>query len=543
MEQDIILGIDLGTTFSAMAYVDRFGKPNIIPNSDGHATTPSGIYFYEEEACVVGLEAIKMAVVDPPNVARFVKRNMGEQDFELFFYERTYTPQELSAFILRKLKEDAEEALGQEVKRAVITVPAYFNSAQRAATAEAGAIAGLEILSILNEPTAAAVYLAMDELGGAHRMLVFDLGGGTFDVTLMEIDGLTLRTVASDGNAELGGKDWDDRLVNHVAERFEQQYGLDPRDDVRPYQELYERCLAAKVALSTKPRAAIPVIYQGKRAVIKVTRDEFEGLTRDLVQQCEDTCDLVLGKAGVRWEELDEVLMVGGSSRMPMIRQMLTRRSGFKDFRQVNPDECVALGASLVAVFRHQADHPALVSSRRAIQERAGGRLSHGALLDLDDGVDQSRHQATALRSGLPEVAIQDATSHPLGVVVLDRAHREQVVNIIPEATPLPCERRSRFAYAYDNMTAVRVTVTEGEGGTRDEVSVVGEVVLDRLPPRPRGTPIEVIYRYTTDQILEVDIVDLQTGASRRASINLSGALGEDRLTRAREFVSRAALQ
>jgi len=541
MSKEIILGIDLGTTFSAMAYVDQFGKANILPNADGHATTPSATYFYDVDACVVGEEAIKMVVVDPAHVARFVKRSMGEHHYELMFFNNTYTPQELSAFILRKLKEDAEEMLGQEVTKAVITVPAYFNAAQRGATAAAGELAGLEVLSILNEPTAAAIHLAMDQLGTDHRMMVFDLGGGTLDVTLMEISGLELKTISSDGNAELGGKDWDDRLVNHVAEAFSVQFdGEDPRDDPRPYQELYERCLQAKIALSRQTRAAIPVSYSGHRTVVKVTRDDFAQMSADLVQQCEDTCLLVMEKAGMAWSDLDEVLLVGGSTRMPMIRDMLSRISGFASFRDVNPDEAVALGASLVAVFRHQTDHPALSNYRREVLTRAGLNPDDRTT-DLVQLGDEHLQQASAV--GLPPLSIQDAASHPLGVIVLDRHHRERVVNLIPEASALPCERKSRFAYAYDNMTAVRVTVTEGAGRTRDEVAVVGELVLDKLPPRPRGTPIDVVYRYTADQILEVDILDVQTGASRRARINLSGELDESRMVEAREQVRRAQMR
>ena len=560
-DETIILGIDLGTTYSAMAYVDRYGKPNILPNADGHATTPSALYFYDQGECVVGQEAVKMSVVDPANVVQFIKRAMGDTDYVLEFHEQPYTPQELSAFVLRKLKEDAEEALGLDVTQAVITVPAYFNAAQRAATAQAARIAGLQALSILNEPTAAAIALAMEKLGGQHRMMVFDLGGGTFDVTVMEIDGTELRTIASDGNAELGGKDWDDRLVNHVAERFMELYdGLDPRDDPRPYQELYERCLMAKIALSSKPRAAIPVTYKGKRAAIKVTREDFQGLCQDLVDQCETTCNIVLEKAGIGWGDLDEVLLVGGSTRMPMIRHLLASRSGWAHFRDINPDECVALGAALAAVFRHQTEHPALRVYRDEVLARAGKTSGDGPILDLGDDVSAPPDTPTPIKQvdedddpwghgefsayghGLPKVDIQDVCTHPLGVVVLDRQHNERVVNLIREHTPLPCEKRSRFAYAYDNMTAVRVQVTEGAGLVPEEVTVIGDLVLSKLPPRPRGTPIEVVYRYTADSILEVDVIDVETKAVRRGSIRLRGGLDERELQVAEERMQRARL-
>lgn len=583
---DIVLGIDLGTTFSAMSFVNNYGKPEIVPNEEGYPTTPSVVHFYDEDACVVGEEAVKMVVVDPENVVRFIKRNMGEGGFALEFFGRPYTPQEISALILKKLKEDAEELLGREIRDAVITVPAYFNSAQRGATAEAGAIAGLRVLSIINEPTAAAISYGMDRLGGQRKLMVFDLGGGTFDVTVMEINGTRLRTLASDGNAELGGKDWDDRLLNYVAEEFYNRFQLDPRDDPAPYQELYERCLHAKIALSNKDRAVVPVNYRGNRMVVSVSRAQFEDLTSDLVQMCEDTCQIVLEKAGLSWSALDDVLLVGGSTRMPMVRRRLQRLSGQAPAVGVNPDECVALGAALAGVFRHRPNHPALLAQRQEVAQRSKaqpepatsspppprepavpkrparatpaerartGGLSIGmadggsraAALGMADGGHRAlgslpppeapppTDAPEKMGHGLPGVTIQDATTHPLGIVVLDAQRRERVVELIAESTPLPHEFHGRFAYAYDNMTAVRVEVTEGVGSTRDEVSVIGKVELTGLPPRPRGTPIDVIYAYGVNQILSVKVIDVETGRSRSARIKFQGGLTREQLERA----------
>ncbi len=565
MSDDVVLGIDLGTTFSAMAVVDRFGKPLVVTNSEGRPITPSVVHFYDHDACVVGDEAVKMVVLDPANVVRFIKRSMGEPDFALEFFGRSYSPQELSAIILKKLKEDAEEALGIEIRDAVITVPAYFQSPQREATREAGTIAGLNVLSIINEPTAAAISYGIERLGGHRRILVFDLGGGTFDVTVMEIKGISFRTLSSDGNAELGGKDWDDRLVNHVAERFVERFGLDPRDETQPYQELYERCLSAKIALSTKPKAVVPVNFQGQRMVVTVTREEFDAMTADLVEQCAETTHIVLRDAGMTWADLDEVLLVGGSTRMPMIRDRLRRMAGRVEASGVNPEECVALGAALAGVLRHRPDHPALVPHRQALARRAKdtteGRASTeapgadptapslpGAGVISQPGA-HAAHKPAPLAApspaaaedpvhmgyiGLPPVQVVDATSHPLGIVVLDRAHKERVVTLIPKATAVPCEKRGRFAYAYDNMTAVRVEVTEGAGSSRDEVKVIGEVILDDLPPRPKGTPIDVIYRYGLNQILEIDIVDVETKRVRRARMDLKGELDSAALDKAK---------
>ncbi|MEQ1564422.1 MAG: Hsp70 family protein [Myxococcota bacterium] len=570
-EDDIVLGIDLGTTFSAMATVNEHGKPEIIANSEGFPTTPSIVHFYDEDACVVGEEAVKMVVIDPENVVRFIKRHMGEEDFTLEFYGRQYTPQEISALILRKLKDDAEEVMGREIRDAVITVPAYFHSAQRGATAEAGAIAGLNVLSIINEPTAAAIAYGLDRIGGQRKLLVLDLGGGTFDVTVMEIRGTKLSTIASDGNAELGGKDWDDRLLNHVADEFFGKYAIDPRDDPAPYQELYERCLHAKISLSTKDKAVIPVNHRGHRLAVKVDRELFEVLTRDLVQQCEDTSNLVLEKAGLKWPDIDDVLLVGGSTRMPMIRNMLTRISGKEPVGGVNPDECVSLGAALAGVFRHRPNHPALREKRQAMADRArqlkkdlGARGAdslppfptaqkkqptsnplRGAVIGLAYGGHVAEEAARALQSadetptetendGLPPVTIEDVTTHPLGIIVLDKNRQERVVELIAEGTKLPYEFRGRFAYAYENMTAVRVEVTEGIGVLRDQVTVLGMVELTGLPPRPRGTPIEVIYSYGVDQILKVQVVDVESGVSRAVDIRFQGGMTGDQVSRAR---------
>lgn len=551
--EDVVLGIDLGTTFSAMAIIDRFGKPVILPNADGQPTTPSVIHFYHRDACVVGEEAVKMVVVDPTNVVRFIKRSMGEPDFSLEFFGRSYTPQELSAIILRKLREDAEEALGHEVRDAVITVPAYFNSAQRGATAEAGKLAGLNVLSIINEPTTAAIAYGIERLGVDRRIMVFDLGGGTFDVTLMDIKGVSFKTLASDGNAELGGKEWDDRLVNHVAEQFIDRFGVDPRDDAHRYQELYERCLHAKISLSSRPKAVIPVTYKGHRLVVTIGQDEFNALTTDLVDQCADTCQLVLERAKMSWADLDEVLLVGGATRMPMIRERLQALSGKVPSEGVNPDEGVALGAALAGVLRHRPKHPALLSHRQALAAKsprtARTRSSTGSgptipptnRAEMNDASPQAPAPSPPpAPPDLGEVSVVDITSHTLGIVALDRELRERIVPIIPTGTPVPCEKGGRFAYAYDGMTAVRVVVTEGEGKDRDEVKTIGEVILDNLAPRPRGTVIEVVYRYGVNQILEVDVIDVESQVSRRARIDIRGGLSEEAMNRAMHNLARA---
>ncbi len=580
---EIILGIDLGTTFSAMAIVDVHGKATVLPNAEGHATTPSVVHFYEPGACVVGEEAVKIIVADPENAVRFVKRLLGEEGVQLQFHGTDYTPQAISALILKKLREDAEEALSHPIRKAVIAVPAYFNSAQRAATAEAGLLAGLEVLSMINEPTAAAIAHGLERFGKDRRLLVFDLGGGTFDVTIMDIEGITFRTVASDGDAQLGGKDWDDRLLDHVAEVFAAEFGADPRDDPHPYQELYQRCLAAKLALSNKPRAAIPVNHAGSRTVVEVTREEFESLTEDLVDRCATICNHLLQREGLEWSDIDEVLLVGGSTRMPMIRERVLALCGHAEAPDINPDECVAIGTTLAGVLRHQPGHPALKRVRQGLADQARARQAAELEDMLDKEVEAEEVEVEEVEEveveeveeveveeveealvgpavnkppiipslppppivedeltdpGIPAVEIQDASTHPLGVIALGADLDQMVVVLIPAATPIPCERRGRFAYAYDGMTAVQVEICEGQGSTRDEVTVIGTVILDDLPPRPRGTPIDVVYRYTVDARLEIDVLDVETGASRQAEVHLTGGMDSTSLDAARDQIS-----
>jgi len=582
---DIILGIDLGTTFSAMAVVDEHGKAGVLPNSEGHPTTPSVVHFYEPSSCVVGEEAVKIIVADPENAVRVIKRHMGDEGFTLEFHGEEYTPQAISALILKKLREDAEEALSFPIRRAVITVPAYFNSAQRAATAEAGKLAGLEVLSMINEPTAAAIAHGLERFGADRRMLVFDLGGGTFDVTIMDIEGITFRTVASDGDAHLGGKDWDDRLLNHVADTFAAEFKVDPRDDPQPYQELYQRCLAAKIALSTKPKAAITVNHKGHRTVVKVSRAQFEELTRDLVARCAEICELLLARESLAWSDIDEILLVGGSTRMPMIREQVLALAGQADAPEINPEECVAIGAALAGVLRHQPDHPALRRVRQGLADQARARQAAEleAMLDEDGDappdespevplppvvpppptpVEPEELVGAALNNppsipalpsapmeeevtdpGIPAVEILDASTHPLGVIALNEELEEMLVVLIPAATTIPCECQGRFAYAYDGMTAVRVEICEGHGARREEVAVIGEVILDDLPPRPRGTPIDVVYRYTIDARLEVEVLDVETGAMRQAEVQLTGSISADDAEAAQDQISETKVR
>src|SRR6187401_1224878 len=318
------VGIDLGTTFSAVAHIDAYGKPQIIPNAESERITPS-VILYDAGSVIVGSLAKNNSVAEAERIVDFVKREIGKpkEQFHREFNGKVYSAEELSALILRKLKADAEKYLKETVTDAVITVPAYFNDAERTATITAGQLAGLNVLQIINEPTAAALAFGLDKLDEDQTVFVFDLGGGTFDVTLMRIEGHRLEMVATNGDHRLGGKDWDDIIVNHVAEEFDRAHGENPLLDLQSYQDLQSRALAAKIQLSSRDRTAIVHSHNGKSLKVELTREEFEEKTRHLLEKCKAICEIVMQEAKLDWSAIDKVLLVGGMTRMPMVRSMI----------------------------------------------------------------------------------------------------------------------------------------------------------------------------------------------------------------------------
>lgn len=532
-----VIGIDLGTTFSAMAVVNRYGKPEIVPNDDGHATTPSLIFFDGPEDVVVGQEAAALCGMDPSQAAQFVKRSMGDPDMQFLFFDREYRPQEISGLVLRKLKEHAERALGHPVQDAVITVPAYFDALQRGATREAGVLAGLNVMSVINEPTAAAIAYGLDHSGDSTFM-VFDLGGGTFDVTVMQSENGTLHTRATGGNAEHGGKEWDDRIIEHIADQFLEEHGIDPRDDAVSYQSLADRCVAAKHALSTRDKAIVTVQCGGRVANYPVHRRDFEVWTADLLEYCLDTAAIVMDEAGLSWQDLDDIVLVGGSTRMPMIRDSLARVWGKQPEDRVHPDECVALGAALAGAIRHRAGAAVLGSALPESTLPASWDVPDFEAIQPAPA-QPSRGASISLAEGGSPMRFQDLSTQTLGMVILDKNGDERIIPVIPRGTPLPYERTGKFVYAYDDMRAIKVEITEGIGSTRDEVSSIGTLYLTNLPPRPKGTPIKVTYRYTADQALSVSVTDVQTGRTNSSTIELVGTMSQGDIESSKQITSQ----
>src|SRR5436309_5484912 len=347
-----VVGIDLGTTYSAIAHIDNYGKPQIIPNTETERITPS-VIFFDSSSVIVGTVAKNNAVADPEKIVDFVKREMGKpkEQFAREIGGKVYSAEELSALIIRKLKADAEKYLEQPVTDAVITVPAYFNDAERTSTITAGQLAGLNVLQIINEPTAGALAYGLDKLDENHTVFVFDLGGGTFDVTIMRILDHKIEMIATKGDHRLGGKDWDDVIVNLIAEEFDRLHGENPLLGLYSYQEVHTRALSAKIQLSSRNSTTIVYHHGGKSVKLTLTRKDFEKRTRHLVEKCKTICEMVMQEAKLKWDKIDKVLLAGGMTRMPMIRQMMSSFASVPMIDQLNPDEVVARGAAIQGIL------------------------------------------------------------------------------------------------------------------------------------------------------------------------------------------------
>jgi molecular chaperone DnaK len=470
----IPIGIDLGTTFSAIARLDAQGRPQTLYNTEGDRTTPSVILF-EGEDVIVGKEALKAIATDAPQIAECAKRDIGRARFRHKVDGAEYRPEVLEAVILNKLRRDAVEQIGP-FTNAVITAPAYFDEVRRKATQDAGYMAGLRVLDIINEPTAAAIAYAYEH--GFLRsdasptqmnrtFLVYDLGGGTFDVTVMRAEGTVFTTLATDGDAQLGGRDWDDRLLDLVAERFVQQQGDDFRSDEEAVARLRQLCEEAKRTLSAREKATVLCDYGGRAAKIEISRNEFEASTADLLDRTRFTAQQTLKAAGLNWNEIDTVLAVGGSTRMPMVGRMLKKLTDHEPDSSISPDEAVAHGAALHA---------------GQIIRRAHGEK--------------------------PAFLVRNVNSHSLGVVGVDpRTRRPRNGILIPRNTPLPVLARRRFKTKDDGQESIVVLIVEGENRDPDACTMLGRCVVKHLPPNlPAKTEVNVDFRYKENGRLKIKV-------------------------------------
>lgn len=521
-----LVGIDLGTTFSAIATLDDHGQAVTLPNREGEMLTPSVVYL-DGSTAVVGQSARDVALEQPDKVAALIKRRMGQPSFGRMVDGREFRPETLSAIILRKLVQDAEPRIGP-ITKAVITVPAYFDDTRRKATKDAGRIAGLDVLDILDEPTAAALAYSFQPRPGVKQMaphaalpdspqtvLVYDLGGGTFDVTLVRLSQHRFEALAIEGDVRLGGKDWDDRIIDHVATVFQKNYGEDPRQNPLSLANLTSAAERAKRTLSKLPQTTITCTHAGKVLTVPLTRSDFEGLTRDLLTRTRLTTQQVLRQSGVAWDKVDRVLMVGGSTHMPMTRQMLQEISGKPPDDSLAVSEVVARGAAL---------HAGIAS------------VAHGAAdenLDLDEEA----------REALGQIIEINVNSHSLGIEI--KQNQERINDIlIPKNTQLPTAASRVYRTVVENQPRVRVKVLQGEAHQADACITIGECWVEGLPPNlPKASPIQVRCGCGSDGLIDVMALDMTSGKMARAEIHRSSDLSDAEIAKQAEWIRSLTIQ
>ncbi len=483
----MITGIDLGTTFSAIAYVNREGKAEIITNRDGERTTPSVVLF-EDGAAIVGKEAKANSIMSPENVCQFVKRQMGRKSFSFETEDdESYSAEEISAMILRRLREDAEDFTGEPTQGTVITVPAYFDDAQRNATKDAGEIAGLNVLGIINEPTAAAIAYCHGKANSDGKIMVFDLGGGTFDITVLELkdDLSSVRILSTTGNRNLGGFDFDNLLIQAVTEAFEKEHGVDISLDDTVQQDLRQRAEDAKKALSAKAKTTISLVAAGKRFKYEITREQFEKLLKKHLDTCADSMDTAMEDAGLTYRDLSKILLVGGSTRIPAFQKMIQDKTGIEPSHELNPDEAVAMGAAYYAI--------------------------------------------SLVGKGEDTVQVVDVNSHSLGVISRDAEQDKMVASfIIPRNSPLPAANIRVYSTVVDNQESIEVNVVEGEDEDPDYDTIIGKGTID-LPPMPADSPLAVGMTCDINGVVHLDVFTL---TEEENSLAIQDRIGEMTIAR-----------
>ncbi|WP_067931033.1 molecular chaperone DnaK [Alicyclobacillus kakegawensis] len=482
-----VIGIDLGTTNSCVAVMEG-GETVVIPNAEGNRTTPSVVAFSKDGERLVGDVAKRQAITNPDRTIISIKRHMGS-DYKVRVDDKSYTPQEISAMILQKLKADAEAYLGEPVTQAVITVPAYFSDSQRQATKDAGKIAGLEVLRIVNEPTAAALAYGLDKEDD-QTILVYDLGGGTFDVSILELGEGVFEVKATSGNNHLGGDDFDQRIMDYLADTFKRDTGIDLRQDRMAMQRLKDAAEKAKKELSSTLTTTISLPFISadasgpKHLEVNLTRAKFEELTADLVEKTLGPTRQALEDAGLTAAQIDKVVLVGGSTRIPAVQEAIKRLIGKEPSKGVNPDEVVAIGAAI---------------------------------------------QAAVLTGEVKDVVLLDVTPLSLGIETLGGVFTK----LIERNTTIPTSKSQIFSTAADNQTSVEIHVLQGERELARDNKTLGRFTLSDIPPAPRGVPqIEVTFDIDANGIVNVSAKDLGTGKSQRITITSSSGLSKDEIER-----------
>jgi len=484
----IAVGIDLGTTYSAVALVNKHGTPEIIPNSEGERLTPSAVFF-DDDSVVVGQIAKDAAISDPDRAILFVKRLMGNPNWFFEHNSQKLTPPDISALILAKIKKDTESELGESVPCAVITVPAYFDDDRRRATITAGELAGFKVLGLINEPSAAAIAYGFDREIKEEIVLVYDLGGGTFDATLMRVNNQKFEVLATDGEHQLGGKDFDDLIISYCVDIFKKEHGFDPTIDIFAYQEIRKDAEKIKRELSTRSKSMMVIRSQGKNSRIEIDRDAFDELIRPKLDTSLYLIKDVLKQAEMDASNVDRVVLIGGSTRIPAVRSMLTEYFAKEPDCSINPDEAVAMGAALMAAKKVLEINPEDIP--QPVQEKIGG------------------------------LQITDVTSHSLGIEAFVPGTSKKINSIlISRNSPIPTEVSKEYTTTLQGQTAIKITLYQGEFDDPDLCNPIGDFVLSGLPAnRPPGCKVRVTITCGENGIVEVTAVDIESGAKMQKQV------------------------
>ncbi len=498
-----LIGIDLGTTNSAIAVVNEFGKAEIIPNKEGERITPSVVMF-DDDQIIVGSIAKQSSVAEPDRTVSSIKTHMGSADFVFEYKGNEYKPEDISAMIIRKLIEDAESYLNEKITDVVITVPAYFNDSQRKSTIDSGRISGVNVSQIINEPTAAALTYGFDKTID-QKIMVYDLGGGTFDVTIMHINNGNYTVIASDGDRQLGGNNFDEKLMIYLNDKFKQQHDTDLFEDPVLIQDLRLKSENAKKVLSSKLSTTVYLSAKGKSARVTVTRKLFADLIDDFVTRTELLMNAVMTDSALDWKDIDQILLVGGSTRIPSVCDMIFRVTGKKPSTQVNPDEAVSLGAAIQA----------------------------GMIV----AKDQNENVNDMVRMKYGAMNVSDVTAHSFGAITLDEFDNKRNAIIIPKNSKIPVRKSQIFYTSSANQTQVKMVVIQGEDPDPEFCTTIGTTTLD-FPPKPENSPVIFNYEYDVNGIIHATAKDPDTGKKSEIQIAREGALTKDEISQKKKNIN-----
>ena len=542
-----VYGIDLGTTYSCIAHVDEHGKSAIIPNSDNELTTPSVVYFESSENIVVGSAAKDVSEVYPNQVVSTVKREMGNPDWVFEYESKEYKPQEISSFILEKVIKDAQENIGEEIKDVVITVPAYFGVNEKETTKQAGELAGLNVLSVIPEPTAAAISYGIDT-DNDEVVMVYDLGGGTFDITVIEVKNKSIKVISTGGDHQLGGKNWDETLANYFASVFEEETGIDSEEvlsNMETWQELLNKAEDAKKKLTSKEKTIIRVSHDGEKVTVELTREKFDELTNDLLERTFSlTNDVIENIKEKGYEKIDKILLVGGSTYMPQVRENLEQLYSY-DVEVHDPNQSVAKGAALYGwklSLENEIKIEIAEKTGEKVEDIKLGNVNKKILEEVTEEVVQKTGYALGGAKKLVETVIINVTSKSFGVIVLDENEDKKILNLIKVDDEVPTSISQTLPLAYDSENADLSCYENIERkGSNDGLleldtsKLIGEVILEFGTILPAESPIEVTFKLSEDGLLEVYGKDLTTLNEINASFKTESIISQEKLNELKE--------